>query len=113
MNVRLSAPIGILDEHPEWSARLIAELEHRRLPYEKIDHSNHGFDPRDRARRFSVIVPPSVPPDRPSPGRRPEGRRPDEAARRRQAVAYLPLKFGLRFSKKALRPSRQSSDSNA
>src|SRR5215510_6836589 len=52
----LSAPIGILDEHPEWSARLIAELEHRRLPYEKIDHSSHGFDPRDRARRYSVIV---------------------------------------------------------
>ena len=56
MNVRLPAPIGILDEHPEWSARLIAELEHRRLPYEKIDHSNHGFDPRDRVARYSVIV---------------------------------------------------------
>ena len=56
MSVRLSAPIGILDEHPEWSARLIAELEHRRLPYEKIDHSSHSFDPRDRARRYSVIV---------------------------------------------------------
>ncbi len=56
MSVRLSAPIGILDEHPEWSARLVAELEHRRLPYEKIDHSSHSFDPRDRARRYSVIV---------------------------------------------------------
>jgi hypothetical protein len=56
VSFRLSAPIGILDEHPEWSARLIAELEHRRLPYEKIDHSNHGFDPRDRGRRYSVIV---------------------------------------------------------
>jgi len=56
VSIRLSAPIGILDEHPEWSARLIAELEHRRLPYEKIDHSSHGFDPRDRARRYSVIV---------------------------------------------------------
>ena len=56
MSVRLSAPIGILDEHPEWSARLIAELEHRRLPFEKIDHSNHAFDPRDRAARYSVIV---------------------------------------------------------
>jgi biotin carboxylase len=53
---RLSAPIGILDEHPEWSARLIAELEHRRLPFEKIDHSNHAFDPRDRVARYSVIV---------------------------------------------------------
>jgi biotin carboxylase len=50
------APIGILDEHPEWSARLIAELEHRRLPFEKIDHSSHGFDPRDRTARHSVIV---------------------------------------------------------
>lgn len=52
----LSAPIGILDEHPEWSGRLIAELESRRLPYEKIDHSNHAFDPRERTARYSVIV---------------------------------------------------------
>lgn len=52
----LSAPIGILDEHPEWSRRLIAELERRRLPFEKIDHANHGFDPRDRRHRYSVIV---------------------------------------------------------
>ena len=56
MSVRLSTPIGILDEHPEWSARLIAELQHRRLPFEKIDHSNHAFDPRDRVPRYSVIV---------------------------------------------------------
>ena len=56
MSPRLSAPIGILDEHPEWSARLVAELEHRRLPFEKIDHSNHAFDPRDRVARYSVIV---------------------------------------------------------
>ena len=53
---RISAPIGIVDEHPEWSNRLIGELEHRRLPYEKIDHSNHAFDPRDWRRRYSVIV---------------------------------------------------------
>lgn len=52
----LSAPIGILDEHPEWSRRLIATLETRRLPYEKIDHSSHAFDPRDREPRYSVIV---------------------------------------------------------
>ena len=56
MTERLAAPIGILDEHPEWSARLIAELQHRRLPFEKIDHSSHAFDPRDRAHRYSVIV---------------------------------------------------------
>ncbi len=52
----IGSPIGILDEHPEWSARLIAELEHRRLPFEKIDHSSHAFDPRDRSKHYSVIV---------------------------------------------------------
>ena len=56
MSGGLRAPIAILDEHPEWSSRLIAELEARRLPYEKIDHSNHSYDPRDRTPRYSVIV---------------------------------------------------------
>ena len=53
---RLSAPIAIVDEHPEWSARLIAELQSRRLPFEKIDHSSHAYDPRERRSRYSVIV---------------------------------------------------------
>jgi biotin carboxylase len=48
--------IGILDEHPEWSKRLIAELESRGLDVERIDHSAHGFDPRDRRRRWDVVV---------------------------------------------------------
>jgi len=56
MPSQLSAPIGILDEHPDWSRRLFNELDHRGLPYERIDHSRHGFDPRDRARPYSVVV---------------------------------------------------------
>ncbi len=56
MSHELSAPIGILDEHPDWSARLFAELTRRGLPWEKIDHSNHGFDPRERRPAYSVIV---------------------------------------------------------
>ena len=56
MNPRLEAPIGILDEHPDWSARLIGELTRQGLPWEKIDHSNHAFDPRDRQPAYSVIV---------------------------------------------------------
>src|SRR5712691_8710039 len=48
--------IGILDEHPEWSNRLMAELAQRRLAFEKIDLSNHAYDPRERERRYSVIV---------------------------------------------------------
>jgi glutathione synthase/RimK-type ligase-like ATP-grasp enzyme len=52
----LVVPIGILDEHPEWSRRLLDELDRRGLSWEKIDHSNHAFDPRDRRIRHSVIV---------------------------------------------------------
>jgi glutathione synthase/RimK-type ligase-like ATP-grasp enzyme len=52
----LERPIGILDEHPEWSRRLIAALDARRLPYEKIDHSSHTLDPRDRDRHYAVVV---------------------------------------------------------
>ncbi len=53
---RLARPIGILDEHPEWSSRLMAELTRRRLPFEKIDPSSHAWDPRDREPRYAVIV---------------------------------------------------------
>jgi biotin carboxylase len=48
--------IGILDEHPEWSKRLIAELEGRGFEVERIDHSEHGFDPREREPRWDVVV---------------------------------------------------------
>jgi biotin carboxylase len=49
-------PIGILDEHPSWSNRLIAELTARGAPVEKIDVGGHGFQPDERARAYSVIV---------------------------------------------------------
>ena len=48
--------IGILDEHPEWSKRLVAELERRGLTVERIDHSSHGFDPRERRPPYDVLV---------------------------------------------------------
>jgi biotin carboxylase len=53
---RLQQPIGILDEHPTWSNRLIAELTARGLPWEKIDVGAHGFQPAERARAYSVVV---------------------------------------------------------
>lgn len=34
----------------------MAEFAHRRVPFERIDHSNHGFDPREREPQYSVIV---------------------------------------------------------
>jgi biotin carboxylase len=48
--------IGILDEHPEWSNRLIAELEGRGHMVEKIDHASHAFDPAERRQRHDVLV---------------------------------------------------------
>jgi hypothetical protein len=48
--------IAILDEHPEWSKRLISELEGRGVDVERIDHAEHGYDPRDRHRRWDVVV---------------------------------------------------------
>jgi glutathione synthase/RimK-type ligase-like ATP-grasp enzyme len=56
MSGSLAGPIGILDEHPDWSSRLLDELTRRGLPWEKIDHSNHAFDPRHRRPHHSVIV---------------------------------------------------------
>ena len=34
----------------------MAALDTRGLPFEKVDHSDHAFDPRERAPRYSVIV---------------------------------------------------------
>lgn len=48
--------IGILDEHPEWSKRLIAELDGRGLTVDRIDHADHAFDPRERRARHDVLV---------------------------------------------------------
>jgi biotin carboxylase len=52
----LDRPIAILDEHPDWSRRLTDELTRRGLPWERVDHSRHGFDPRERQPAYSVIV---------------------------------------------------------
>ncbi len=52
----LAKPIAILDEHPQWSSRLMRELERRGLPYERIDHASHGYDPADRGARHSVLI---------------------------------------------------------
>src|SRR4051812_895371 len=49
-------PIGILDEHPQWSTRLMQELERLGLPYERMDHASNGYDPAERRARYSVVI---------------------------------------------------------
>ena len=48
--------IGILDEHPAWSKRLIAELEGRGLTVDRVDHASHAFDPHERSVPHDVLV---------------------------------------------------------
>jgi ribosomal protein S6-L-glutamate ligase RimK-like protein len=55
-SLEITRPIAVLDEHPEWSTRLLAEFDRRGLPWKKIDHSSHAYDPREREPRFSVVV---------------------------------------------------------
>jgi biotin carboxylase len=52
----LVGPIGILDEHPEWSRRLLDELDRRGLRAERIDPSEHAYDPSERRVPYSVVV---------------------------------------------------------
>src|SRR5262245_21027556 len=56
MKTVLSVLIGILDDHPDWSARLISELARRGVPWEKTDHSSHAFDARSLRPAYSVFV---------------------------------------------------------
>jgi len=56
MQRTLTLPIGLLDEHPHWSDRLMAELRRRGLPFEKIGVSDHAFSPAAREPRYCVLV---------------------------------------------------------
>jgi hypothetical protein len=49
-------PIGILYEHPEWFAPLFAELDRRRLPYERITADAYSFDPSAPTVPYGLVV---------------------------------------------------------
>lgn len=51
----VSAPVGILYEHPLWFEPLFAELERRGIPYEKLRADRLVFDPGERERTRSVV----------------------------------------------------------
>ena len=52
----MSAPIGILYEHPEWFRPLFAEIERRGLSYERLDATAHAFDPARPPRSYALVV---------------------------------------------------------
>jgi len=40
-------PFAIYHEHPDWFRPLFVELEHRGIPFERLDAARHFFDPSD------------------------------------------------------------------
>ncbi len=55
--MRASEPrLGVVYEHPEWFVPLFAELEHRGLPYDRIDVSAHAFDPAVRDLPWTLVL---------------------------------------------------------
>lgn len=53
---RVTHPIGILYEHPQWFAPLFAELDRRGVGYELIDVSDAAFDPLGSAGEYRLMV---------------------------------------------------------
>jgi glutathione synthase/RimK-type ligase-like ATP-grasp enzyme len=52
----MDAPIGILYEHPLWFEPLFAELDRRRVAYERLHAGRLVFDPGEHERRHSVVL---------------------------------------------------------
>src|SRR5690348_8510261 len=48
--------IGVVYEHPVWFAPLFAELDRRRILYDRIDLSAHTFDPDVRSTPWSLVL---------------------------------------------------------
>ena len=48
-------PIAIYHEHPDWFKPLFAELEKRRIPYERVNPTEHHFDINETTPRWSLF----------------------------------------------------------
>jgi len=51
-----SRPFAVFHEHPDWFKPLFAELEHRGLPYVRLDAASHIFDPSELKSPYSLVV---------------------------------------------------------
>jgi hypothetical protein len=49
-------PVAILYEHPLWFEPLFAELERRRIPYERLQAQRNAFDPGEPSTPYSLVV---------------------------------------------------------
>ena len=53
---RLTKPIAIVHEHPEWFRSLFAALDAREVPYVRLDAASLAFDPGATALPWSLVV---------------------------------------------------------
>ena len=53
---RITRPIAIFHEHPDWFRPLFAELERREIPYVRLDAASHRFDPSETEVPYSLVV---------------------------------------------------------
>ena len=49
-------PIAVYHEHPDWFKPLFTALEHRGLPYVRLDAAAHRFDPSEDDLPYSLVV---------------------------------------------------------
>ncbi|UHG93841.1 ATP-grasp domain-containing protein [Spirosoma oryzicola] len=52
----LVKPIGIYYEHPDWFKPLFAELQRRNIPFERIDATQHRYNPAEADSPYSLVV---------------------------------------------------------
>lgn len=52
---RLTKPIGVFHEHPDWFRPLFAELDRRGVTYEKINARTHVYDPSEKTSPYSLV----------------------------------------------------------
>ncbi len=55
MTTTTASTLAVYHEHPDWFRPLFAELDHRNIPYQRIDaREPFFFDPADGTRQFAV-----------------------------------------------------------
>jgi hypothetical protein len=52
---KLSKPLGIYYEHPDWFRPLFQQLDQRGVNWQKIDAREHSYDVANREREYSVL----------------------------------------------------------
>ncbi|MBX2897340.1 MAG: hypothetical protein KF763_17985 [Cyclobacteriaceae bacterium] len=56
MSIIINRPVAIFYEHPSWFKPLFEELEQRRIPFVRLNASQHHFNPLERDVPYSLVI---------------------------------------------------------